>query len=74
MAFFLLMVIVLGMVMSRVECRLRGRSNSTKSFAGSNLYFLHALPQDEQKAYVEKLASWNAKVVRLWGTSTLENA
>jgi mannan endo-1,4-beta-mannosidase len=37
------------------------------SFAGSNEYFLHALPMSEQKMYVETLAGWGVKVLRLWG-------
>lgn len=38
-----------------------------KSFAGSNEYFLHALPEAEQKEYVKTLAGWGVKVLRLWG-------
>lgn len=37
------------------------------SWAGSNLYFLHALPAAEQSRYIDTLASWGVKVVRLWG-------
>jgi len=39
----------------------------SSSFAGSNEYFLHALPAAEQKTYVETLAGWGVKVLRLWG-------
>ncbi|GME26543.1 putative beta- -mannanase protein [Neofusicoccum parvum] len=38
------------------------------SWAGSNLYFLHALPAAEQSRYIDTLASWGVKVVRLWVT------
>ncbi|KAF9631153.1 putative beta- -mannanase protein [Lasiodiplodia theobromae] len=37
-------------------------------WAGSNLYFLHALPIAEQERYINTLASWGAKVIRLWVT------
>lgn len=36
-------------------------------WAGSNLYFLHALPIAEQERYINTLASWGVKVIRLWG-------
>ncbi|ORY16380.1 beta-1,3-mannanase [Clohesyomyces aquaticus] len=48
------------------------KRDASKSFAGSNLYFLHALPAADQKEYVETLAGWGAKVLRLWVTSTSE--
>lgn len=49
------------------------RSNSSKSFAGSNEYFLHALPATEQRSYVETLAGWGVKVLRLWGIEYFPN-
>lgn len=42
---------------------------ASKSFAGTNNYFLHALPLDDQKAYIETLSSWGVKVIRLWVTN-----
>ncbi|KAG9192100.1 mannan endo-1,4-beta-mannosidase [Alternaria panax] len=39
------------------------------SFGGSNEYFLHALSASEQKTYIETLAGWGAKVIRLWATN-----
>ncbi|KAF2816613.1 beta-1,3-mannanase [Mytilinidion resinicola] len=36
------------------------------SWAGSNLYTLHALPAADQKTYIETLAGRGAKVLRLW--------
>lgn len=44
--------------------------SASSSWAGSNLYFLHALPATEQAQYVETLAGWGVKVVRLWGKFT----
>ncbi|KAF2737433.1 beta-1,3-mannanase [Polyplosphaeria fusca] len=41
---------------------------ASKSWAGSNEYFLHALPASEQKKYIETLAGWGVKVLRLWVT------
>lgn len=43
------------------------RGTQSKSFAGSNLYFLHALPLADQTSYVKALAGWGVKVLRLWG-------
>lgn len=37
------------------------------SWAGSNLYFLHGLDAEAQSAYIEVLAGWGVKVLRLWG-------
>lgn len=71
MAFSVLGAMLLAMAVTKVDCRPSARSHNVNSFAGSNLYFLHALPQDEQKAYVETLAGWGAKVLRLWGESSL---
>ncbi|KAF1986872.1 glycoside hydrolase family 5 protein [Aulographum hederae CBS 113979] len=43
---------------------------ASKSFAGSNNYYLHGLPVADQTAYVQTLASWGVKVVRLWVVGT----
>ncbi|KAI9741773.1 MAG: hypothetical protein M1834_000159 [Cirrosporium novae-zelandiae] len=45
-------------------------NNTFSSFAGSNNYFLHGLSVEEQTTYVQTLAGWGAKVVRLWVTGT----
>ncbi|OCL09864.1 glycoside hydrolase family 5 protein [Glonium stellatum] len=45
-------------------------SSGSKSWAGSNLYFLHGLPLSDQTNYVETLAAWGVKVLRLWVTQT----
>lgn len=39
----------------------------SRSWAGSNLYFLHALPAEEQSRYVQTLGRWSVKTLRLWG-------
>jgi mannan endo-1,4-beta-mannosidase len=44
------------------------RKRASLSFAGSNLYFLHGLSASDQATYINKLASYEAKVVRLWVT------
>ncbi|KJX97184.1 glycoside hydrolase family 5 protein [Zymoseptoria brevis] len=36
------------------------------SWSGTNLYFLQGLSDDDQDAYIDKLKSYNTKVVRLW--------
>lgn len=41
--------------------------NGSPSWAGSNLYFLHGLDAATQSAYIETLAGWGVKVLRLWG-------
>lgn len=38
------------------------------SWAGSNLYFLHGLSASDQASYIDTLASYGAKVVRVWVT------
>jgi mannan endo-1,4-beta-mannosidase len=47
-------------------------ANASSSFAGSNLYFLHGLSVTDQANYINTLASYGAKVVRIWinGLST----
>ncbi|KAF2678887.1 glycoside hydrolase family 5 protein [Lentithecium fluviatile CBS 122367] len=62
--------LILATAMGGVHCQPRARGDGSNSFAGSNLYFLHALPPAEQKAYVETLAEWGVRVVRLWVTYT----
>lgn len=44
-----------------------GTQNAMHSWAGSNLYFLHAIPLEQQSLYVSTLASWGVDVLRLWG-------
>jgi mannan endo-1,4-beta-mannosidase len=39
---------------------------ASRSFAGSNLYFLHGLSSSDQASYIDKLASNGAKVIRIW--------
>lgn len=41
--------------------------SDSSSWAGSNLYFLHGLDAETQSAYIEALAGWGVKVLRLWG-------
>lgn len=41
--------------------------NGSSSWAGGNLYFLHGLDGETQSAYIETLAGWGVKVLRLWG-------
>ena len=43
---------------------------ASKSFAGANSYFLHAISTDYQNQYIEALAADGAKVVRLWGMNS----
>jgi hypothetical protein len=71
MSLSIVWVMGLAMMMAGVHCRPEPRGDTTHSFAGSNLYFLHALPQAEQEAYVARLAEWGVKVIRLWGRSIL---
>ncbi|OTB07272.1 glycoside hydrolase family 5 protein [Hypoxylon sp. CI-4A] len=48
--------------LSQVETRQSG----SKSFMGSNLYFLPGLSDDDQDKYINDLADYGAKVVRVW--------
>ncbi|MCJ1440647.1 MAG: hypothetical protein MMC23_001133 [Stictis urceolatum] len=41
---------------------------ASNSFAGSNLYFLHGLSADDQANYINTLAGYGAKVIRIWVT------
>jgi mannan endo-1,4-beta-mannosidase len=60
-------ILFLG-VATTVACSLEFMPRQdSRSFAGSNEYFLHALPVAQQKTYVETLAGWGVKVLRLWG-------
>lgn len=43
---------------------------SSKSWAGANNYYLHALHPAEQAIYISALKSYGTKVVRLWGKIT----
>lgn len=58
---------LLGLSTTVVNGLVPTRRQASTSFAGSNEYFLHALSASEQKEYVETLAGWGAKVLRLWG-------
>lgn len=39
---------------------------SSGSWAGTNLYYLQGMSDSDQDAYINKLSSYNTKVVRLW--------
>ncbi|KAF2657585.1 glycoside hydrolase family 5 protein [Lophiostoma macrostomum CBS 122681] len=65
-SFFRALVIALALPGSQSAVLPRG---SSKSWAGSNEYFLHALPASDQQTYVETLAGWGVKVLRLWVTN-----
>jgi mannan endo-1,4-beta-mannosidase len=65
--------VLIGLAVMMVECFVPTRRQISTSFAGSNEYFLHALPTSEQKTYIETLAEWGGKVVRLWGNSPVYN-
>ncbi|KAH7370824.1 glycoside hydrolase superfamily [Rhexocercosporidium sp. MPI-PUGE-AT-0058] len=41
---------------------------ASKSWAGSNNYYLHALHPEEQASYINSLKGFGTKVVRLWVT------
>lgn len=41
-------------------------AHGSPSWAGTNLYFLQGLSDSDQDAYINKLSSYNTKVVRLW--------
>ncbi|RFU73379.1 glycoside hydrolase family 5 [Trichoderma arundinaceum] len=43
-----------------------GVATASNSFAGSSLYFLHGLSASDQAYYINTLASYGAKVVRIW--------
>lgn len=55
---------VLPNIQPRAAAAAAGTSNS---FAGSNLYFLHGLSGSEQDDYINTMASYGAKVLRIWG-------
>jgi mannan endo-1,4-beta-mannosidase len=59
--------VLVGLVVTAVKGFVPTRRQTSTSFAGSNEYFLHALSASEQKTYIETLAGWGAKVIRLWG-------
>lgn len=64
---YLAITTLLGLSTPLVDGLVPTRRQSSSSFAGSNEYFLHALPVSEQKTYIETLAARGAKVLRLWG-------
>ena len=41
-------------------------ASASNSFAGSSLYFLHGLSDSDQDYYIDTLAGWGAKTVRVW--------
>ncbi|KAF4303459.1 putative beta- -mannanase protein [Botryosphaeria dothidea] len=49
-------------------CSPANHARNSPSWASSNLYFLHALPADEQSRYIDMLADWGVKALRLWVT------
>ncbi|KAF2014714.1 glycoside hydrolase family 5 protein [Aaosphaeria arxii CBS 175.79] len=59
--------LVLALFVAYAQSSLTKRADN--SFAGTNLYFLHALPKVEQETYVQTLAGWGVKLVRLWVTN-----
>jgi hypothetical protein len=59
----LLAIILLLVQTGHTTLSLRG---SSKSFAGSNSYYLHGLLPQEQAYYIQALKTDGAKVVRLW--------
>ncbi|KAI3396839.1 hypothetical protein diail_11610 [Diaporthe ilicicola] len=69
--FAMRMVVVLAMSLAVVtgSCsRLEAAKRDSPSWAGSNLYFLHGLTGDQQSDYIDTLASWGVKAIRLWVT------
>lgn len=41
-------------------------ASASSSFSGSSLYFLHGLSSADQDAYIDALAGYGAKVIRIW--------
>lgn len=60
-------LIVTLAVASLSQPRPKPNRSDSPSWAGSNLYFLHGLDAETQSAYIEVLAGWGVKVLRLWG-------
>ncbi|KAL2066655.1 hypothetical protein VTL71DRAFT_2727 [Oculimacula yallundae] len=58
---------LLGLTASFASASTIEKRNS-KSWAGSNNYYLHALHPEEQAAYIKSLKGFGTKVVRLWVT------
>jgi hypothetical protein len=42
-------------------------TGNSYSFGGSNSYFIHGTSDAEKREWVNTLADWGAKVVRIWG-------
>ncbi|KAG4440554.1 hypothetical protein IFR05_003970 [Cadophora sp. M221] len=61
------LVSLLGLTASFANAFVVENRNS-KSWAGSNNYYLHALHPEEQASYINSLKSYGTKVVRLWVT------
>ena len=58
--------LVVGLGASCLSASAIEKRNS-KSWAGSNNYYLHALHPEEQTTYINALKGFGTKVVRLWG-------
>ncbi|KAI1366804.1 glycoside hydrolase [Xylaria arbuscula] len=54
-----------GFLATAAGASISSRANSP-SWAGSNIYFLIGLSEDQQNEYIDNLAADGAKVVRLW--------
>lgn len=61
------LIAIAGLAVTSASNRHKKDDGGNNSFGGSNLYFLHALPDDVQHHYVSTLASWGVKVIRTWG-------
>ncbi|TVY27169.1 putative mannan endo-1,4-beta-mannosidase F [Lachnellula hyalina] len=60
--------LVVGLGASCLSASAIEKRNSSKSWAGSNNYYLHALHPEEQTTYIDALKGFGTKVVRLWVT------
>lgn len=66
---FALSALVLGAAASPASPIGAEKRSTSKSWAGSNLYFLQGLSNADQDTYIDNLASYGAKVVRVWVNS-----
>ncbi|KAL9623331.1 MAG: hypothetical protein Q9160_002438 [Pyrenula sp. 1 TL-2023] len=53
-----------------VQDRAVAAAASANSWAGSSLYFVHALSESDQNDYINTLAGFGAKVLRIWVTAS----
>lgn len=61
-------IIIFGLAASaaaRAVISRDGEGNSP-SWTGTNLYYLQALSDDDQDAYIQKLVEYDTKAIRLW--------